>query len=221
MTSPEAFAFVAGGTVQAGNGVYLERAADAELLAHCQGGDFTYVLTSRQMGRSSLMIRTAERLKSEGAHPVIIDLTEFGAQTTAEQWYRGLLVAVQDSLNLQTRVSDWWPQQRGDGYAHRFARYLREIALAECSKRLVLFIDEIDTTLRLDFTDDFFASIRFLCQNRALDAELERISFVLIGVATPNDLIKDSARTPFNIGRRIELTDFTKREAAVLAVHLA
>ena len=79
----------------------------------------------------------------------------------------------------------------------------------------MLFVDEIDTTLRLDFTDDFFAAIRFLYQNRALDAELERISFVLIGVATPNDLIKDSARTPFNIGRRIELTDFTTQEAAV------
>ena len=44
---------------------------------------------------------------------------------------------------------------------------------------------------------------------------------MLIGVATPNDLIKDAARTPFNIGRRIELTDFTAQEAAVLAVHLA
>jgi hypothetical protein len=39
-----------------------------------------------------------------------------------------------------------------------------------------------------------------------MELELQRISFVLIGVATPNDLIKDAARTPFNIGRRIELT---------------
>jgi len=220
MTRPEAFAFVAGGTVQAGNGVYLERAADADLLAHCRVGDFTYVLTSRQMGKSSLMIRTAERLTAEGVNPVIIDLTEFGAQTTAEQWYRGLLVAVQEQLNLRTRVSEWWPTQRGDGYAHRFTRYLREVALAECPKRLVLFIDEIDTTLRLDFTDDFFAAIRFLYQNRAADPELQRLSFVLIGVATPGDLIKDAARTPFNVGHRIELTDFTPDEASALISHL-
>ncbi len=220
MTRPEAFAFVAGGTVQAGNGVYVERAADADLLAHCRVGDFTYVLTSRQMGKSSLMIRTAERLTAEDAHPIIIDLTEFGAQTTAEQWYRGLLVAVQDSLNLETRVSDWWPMQRGDGYAHRFTRYLREVALAQCSKRLVLFIDEIDTTLRLDFTDDFFAAIRFLYQNRATEPDLQRLSFVLIGVATPGDLIKDAARTPFNVGHRIELTDFTLDEASALVSHL-
>ena len=66
----------------------------------------------------------------------------------------------------------------------------------------MIFVDEIDTTLRLDFTDDFFAAIRFLYQHRAADPALERLSFVLIGVATPGDLIKDAARTPFNIGHR-------------------
>ena len=74
----EEFVFVAGGTVQAGGGVYLERAADREVLEHCRAGKFTYILTSRQMGKSSLMIRTAERLASEGTLPVIIDLTELG-----------------------------------------------------------------------------------------------------------------------------------------------
>jgi hypothetical protein len=39
-------------------------------------------------------------------------------------------------------------------------------------------------------------------------------------VATPSDLIQDTRTTPFNIGRRIELTDFTAAEAAPLAVGL-
>ena len=105
MTRPSAHAFVAGGTVQAGGGVYLERSADRDLLEHCRAGDFSYILTSRQMGKSSLMIRTAERLTAEGVLPVIIDLTEFGAQTSAEQWYKGFLTVVQDSLSLKTPVS--------------------------------------------------------------------------------------------------------------------
>ena len=95
------------------------------------------------------------------------------------------------------------------------------MALAQRSERLVVFVDEIDTTLRLDFTDDFFAAIRFLYQNRAADPALQRLSFVLIGVATPGDLIKDTTRTPFNIGHRIELTDFTLDEASPLAKHLS
>ena len=218
---PDAFMFVAGGAVQAGGGIYLERDADRDLLRHCLAGDFTYILTSRQMGKSSLMYRAAEQLAQQGVVPTIIDLTELGAQTTADQWYKGFLLRVQEQLDLRESASAWWDAHQEYAFAQRLIRYLREVALVERPERLVLFVDEIDTTLRLDFTDDFFAAIRFLYQNRALDAELERISFVLIGVATPNDLIKDAARTPFNIGRRIELTDFTTQEAAVLAGHLA
>ena len=221
MSRPEAFTFVAGGTVQAGGGVYLERRADDELLAHCRAGDFTYILTSRQMGKSSLMIRTAERLFAEGEQPVVIDLTEFGAQTTAEQWYKGFLSAVQDQLVLRTPAAQWWDGQPHHAFAHRFTRYLREVALEQRRERLVVFVDEIDTTLRLGFTDDFFAAIRFLYQNRAADPALQRLSFVLIGVATPGDLIKDTTRTPFNIGHRIDLTDFTLDEASPLATHLS
>ena len=221
MPAAEAFVFVAGGTVQAGGGVYLERDADREVLEHCRAGDFTYILTSRQMGKSSMMIRTAERLAKEGTLPVIIDLTELGTQTTSEQWYKGFLFAVQDQLGLRIEPSAWWNAQSDHSFAHRFTRYLREVALVERRERIVLFVDEIDTTLRLDFTDDFFAAIRFLYQNRAADPDLARLSFVLIGVATPGDLIKDGARTPFNIGQRVELTDFTIDEAEPLTEHLA
>ena len=220
MSRTEAFALVAGGTVQAGGGVYLPRRADDELLEHCRHGDFTYILTSRQVGKSSIMIRTAERLAADGALPIIVDLTEFGAQTNAEQWFKGFLFAVQEQAGLTTEASEWWSEQTHHTYAHKFNRYLRDVALVERPERLVIFVDEIDTTLRLDFTDDFFTAIRFLYQHRAADPELTRLSFVLIGVATPGDLIKDSTRTPFNIGHRIDLTDFTIDEAAPLASHL-
>lgn len=36
-------------------------------------------------------------------------------------------------------------------------------------------------------------------------------------MATPSDLIKDAGTTPFNVGRRIEINDFTPAEAAPLA----
>ncbi len=123
--------------------------------------------------------------------------------------------------SLSTPAADWWARQVDHSFAHRFTRYFREVALKERAERLVVFVDEIDTTLRLDFTDDFFAAIRFLYQQRAAEPELQRLSFVLIGVATPGDLIKDPTRTPFNVGYRIELTDFTLDEASVLAEPLA
>src|SRR5205823_1156362 len=46
-------------------------------------------------------------------------------------------------------------------------------------------------------------------------------SFVVIGVATPSELIHDPLRTPFNIGRQVDLTDFTEEEARPLAKGLS
>ena len=58
--------YTVGGTVQAGRGRYIARRADAELLALCRDGTFAYILAARQLGKSSLMLRTAQRLAAEG-----------------------------------------------------------------------------------------------------------------------------------------------------------
>ena len=214
MSTPESTVrYVAGGTVQAGEGVYVERAADEVLLRLCRVGAFAYVLTSRQMGKSSLMVRTAERLIDKGIRPVIIDLTELGAQTIAEQWYRGFLEKIGEQLELQTSIPAWWDSNQHVSIAQRFNRFLADVVLEEVHEPVVIFVDEIDTTLRLDFTDDFFASIRYLYNARANRRELSRLSFVLLGVAAPGDLIKDAERTPFNIGKRVDLEDFKEQEA--------
>ena len=85
----------------------------------------------------------------------------------------------------------------------------------------MIFIDEIDAVRSLPFsTDEFFAAIRECYNRRTEDPEFERLTFCLLGVATPSDLIQDTRTTPFNIGRRIELTDFTEAEAAPLAAGL-
>jgi WD40 repeat protein len=210
--------YVAGGTVQAGGGIYLERAADSRLLELCRQGAFAFVLTSRQMGKSSLMVRTAEKLSGEIVRSVIVDLTELGVDVTADQWYKGFVLNLEDQLGLRTKAARWWDEHKELGIPQRFTLFLRKVVLSEVAERVAIFVDEIDTTLRLSFTDDFFTAIRYLYNARADSPELARLSFVLIGVATPGDLIKDPERTPFNIGHRVELTDFTPDEARQLLV---
>src|SRR5207248_3869454 len=79
-------------------------------------------------------------------------------------------------------------------------------------------LDEIDVVRSLPFsTDEFFAAIRECYNRRAQEPAWARLTFCLLGVASPSDLIQDTRTTPFNIGRRVELTDFTPAEAAPLA----
>jgi WD40 repeat protein len=205
-----------GGTVQAGGGVYISRRADEELLKLCQDGVFAYVLTPRQMGKSSLMVRTAQAL-TQGILSVIVDLQELGAQATAEQWYFGFLVKLDDQLMFNTDVVSWWQEHEYLGVSQRLTQFFEKVLLAEVVERVVIFVDEIDSTLSLDFTDDFFTAVRYLYVARATHGEFHRLSFVLMGVATPGDLIQDAKRTPFNIGQRVDLTDFTFEEALPLA----
>ncbi len=218
--------YTPGGTVQAGRGLYISRQADEELLQLCQEGKYAYVLTSRQMGKSSLMIETARRLQQRGTTSIIIDLSDIGvADATAENWYRGVALEIENKLEeegqaLTTDVYEWWEAHSPLTITQRFTRFFRDVLLKELEGRVVVFIDEIDTTLKLGFTDDFFIAIRALYTTRAQSPSYERLSFVLIGVATPANLILDAHRTPFNIGHRVDLTDFTAAEAWPLAAGL-
>lgn len=208
--------YTVGGTVQAGGGFYLSRQADDELLNLCRQSDFAYILTARQMGKSSLMVRTANRLASENIRSVMIDLTQIGTQVTPEQWYFGLLNEIGEQLAIDTDTVAWWQERARLGFTQRLTDFLQKVLLREIAEPVVVFVDEIDSTLSLDFTDDFFAAIRYLYNARATAPELKRLSFALIGVATPGDLIRDPQRTPFNIGQRVDLGDFTYEEAAPL-----
>ncbi|RME69307.1 MAG: tetratricopeptide repeat protein, partial [Chloroflexi bacterium] len=194
---------------------YVKRPADDELFQLALQGRFCYVLTTRQMGKSSLMIRTARRLETHGVQTAIIDLTEMGA-SEPDTWYLDLLTELADELDLSVDPEAWWQERAALGYVRRFTNFLRDVVLAEIEDQIVIFIDEIDTTLRLPFSDDFFTAIRATYNARAKDPAFGRLSFILIGVASPSDLIKDHSRTPFNIGQGIKLVDFSRQGASIL-----
>jgi tetratricopeptide (TPR) repeat protein len=208
--------FVAGGTLRPNTPSYVERPADDELFNRVMGGEFCYILTARQMGKSSLMIRTARRLREQGVHSVVIDLTKVGIDVSADQWYLGLLTQLKRNLRLAVDLEQWWADHQALGPVQRFTDFLHDVLLQEVKGQVVIFMDEIDTTLNLAFSDDFFAAIRFLYNARATDPIYEKITFVLLGVAIPADLIKDRTRTPFNIGQAIDLTDFSRQDAKIL-----
>ncbi|MBN1580984.1 MAG: AAA-like domain-containing protein [Anaerolineae bacterium] len=212
----EAEFFRAGGTLHPDSPSYIRRTADINLMQQIAAIQFCYVLTPRQMGKSSLMIRTAGELRSQGIKVAIIDLSVLGTQATVEQWYLGILKRLAQDLRLSVDPESWWHARRTLGPVQRFTDFIHDIILGEIEEQIVVFVDEIDSTLKLDFTDDFFAAIRVMYNLRASEPEYERLTFVLLGVASPGDLIKDRNRTPFNIGQAIDLKEFSRQDAQAL-----
>src|SRR5215510_8611085 len=112
--------FTTGGPTQVSGGLYIERRADRELLDHCRNGEYAFVLSSRQVGKSSLMNNVARQLKvQDGIESVIIDLQGMGARLSADQWYQGMLTRIARRLTTEINVADWWQAHSHLGHADR------------------------------------------------------------------------------------------------------
>src|ERR1043165_6855699 len=139
------------------------------------------------MGKSSLMVRTAVRLRADGVAVAVLDLTAIGQNVTAEQWYEGLLGLIGQQLDLEEELEDFWLKNRRVGPLQRWLRAVREVVMARRPGRVVIFVDEIDAVRSLPFsTDEFFAGVREIYNWRTEDAELQRLTFCLLGVAPPD-----------------------------------
>src|SRR5438552_11117779 len=91
MSTQEMDFYFVGGTVPNNAPSYVVRQADEDLVDGLRNGRFCYVLTSRQMGKSSLMVRAANRLREHGVTCAVLDLTSIGQNLSIDRWYDGLL----------------------------------------------------------------------------------------------------------------------------------
>ncbi|WP_017740824.1 CHAT domain-containing protein [Scytonema hofmannii] len=194
---------------------YVKRLADEEFYQKLKAGKFCYVLNSRQMGKSSLRVQTMQRLQASGTVCAAIDLTGIGKhKVTLAQWYGGIVYALVESCQLEDKFDfDWqtWWQKHQEVFdpVMCLRLFIEKVLLVKIEQQIVIFVDEIDRVLSQDFSlDDFFALIRFFQNQRVDNPAFERLTFALLGVATPSDLITDKTQTPFNIGEAIELHGF-------------
>lgn len=212
------FSYQVGGSLAPQSISYVERQADRELQQALQKGQFCYVLNSRQMGKSSLRVRVMQELKAE-AICLFIDLTGMGTQDlTSEKWYAGIVNALVSSSQIKFNWRHWWREKRDLlTPVQRLGLFIEEVLLVEISQKVIIFIDEIDRVLSQNFVlDDFFALIHSCYQKRQTNAAYSRLTFALLGVAAPRDLIADKTQSPFDIGRAIDLQGFKLEEVSPL-----
>lgn len=212
--------FLEGGLVPLGSPSYVRRSADDELYRLLKAGKFCNIFNSRQMGKSSLQTHVEAQLKAENICCVYLYL-KFGMATSIESWYEKLIRDIHQKLGLSDRldIQAWLVENSDD----QFQCYFDNVVLnLTGDQNIIIFIDEIDVVLSFDFdADSFFGLLRKFHQERSARPEYKRLTFVLIGVATPSQLVKDKRLTPYNIGYGIELTGLERSNSDVLMAGFA
>ncbi|HMG55251.1 MAG TPA: AAA-like domain-containing protein, partial [Kofleriaceae bacterium] len=203
-----AVALQTGGTLGL-HALYIHRKEDDRAFALLRGHEYCNILTTRQMGKSSLMTRLRARLAGEGVKTIAFDLAgDIGTPRDPNEFYLGILDHVVAGLALDVDVSDWWEHAAGHTPNQRVVAFFRDVAMPAVTAPVVVFLDEIDATLKLPFSDDLFTAIRTLFNGRPDHPATRELTFCLLGTATPSELIKDRRTTPYNIGHTLELVDF-------------
>jgi hypothetical protein len=207
------------GAVRLRSEFYLEREGDDQLsqeLSKPYGATIT-IRAPRQTGKSSLLIRGLAQARQNGAQAVLVDLqpVEDHYLQNLGLFLRYLAELLVTRLRLDpAEVEKSWRSSLG---ASDKLTYLMEgYILPTVGSRIMLALDEADRLLRTPFHDTFFGLLRFWHNSRAMNDLWENLDIALAISTEPHLLISDVTQSPFNVGLKLRLEDFTPAQVAEL-----
>jgi DNA-binding SARP family transcriptional activator len=208
-----------GGAVPLNSRFYLVRPADAEFRAAIGRQDSIVLIKgARQVGKSSLLARGLQQAREAGARVVLTDFQTLNVAhlESVETLLFALAAAVAEQLDLDVAPAEVWEPSRGAN--PNFRRYLRREVLGRIEAPIVWGLDEVDRLFPRDYSNEVFGLFRAWHNERALDpaAPSARLTLAIAYATEAHLFINDLNQSPFNVGTRLTLEDFTVEQVADL-----
>jgi DNA-binding winged helix-turn-helix (wHTH) protein len=208
-----------GGALPLHSRFYITRRTDAEFGAALARGDSLVLLKgARQAGKTSLLARGLQQARTSGAAVVLTDFQHFNAAAfaTVEQLLLTMAELMAERLELDTPPHQHWNSFLSP--SSNFERYLRRQVLAQLTQPLLWGLDEVDRLFSYDYASELFGLFRSWHNLRALepDGPWPRLTLALAYATEAHLFITDLNQSPFNVGTRLVLEDFTPEQVAEL-----
>ncbi|HKE04184.1 MAG TPA: serine/threonine-protein kinase, partial [Blastocatellia bacterium] len=208
-----------GGAMPLDSKFYIVRGADEQFRAAIARQDSIVLIKgARQVGKTSLLARGLQQARAAGARIVLTDLQKLNAAdlASAEAFYLALADLIADQLGLDVAPDAVWNARRGPSI--NFERYVRREALGKISAPLVWGLDEVDRLFTCGFGSEVFGLFRSWHNERSLDPSgpWERLTMAIAYATEAHLFITDVNQSPFNVGTRLTLEDFTLSQVADL-----
>ncbi len=201
-----------GGAVPLDSGFYIARPTDDKFRAAITRQDsIVLVKGARQVGKTSLLARGLEQARRSGAKVVLTDLQNLSADSleSVEKLLLTFADCFADQLDLDAVPSEVWKPNRSP--VTNFEQYLRRGVLLQMRAPIVWGLDEVDRLFTCAFGSEIFGLFRSWHNKRALDpaGPWRRLTLAIAYATEAHLFITDLNQSPFNVGTRLLLEDFT------------
>ena len=208
-----------GGAVPLASPFYIVRTTDGEFQQAIRRRDsIVLVKGTRQIGKTSLLARGLQGARQDGAQVILTDFSSLPAEslTSLDALYRILAQDIAYQLDMEADPEADWNTRRSPN--RNLERFINDVALPEAGASLVWGMDEVDRLFQFPFGTEVFRLFRSWHNRRALDpnGSWSRLTLVMAYATEAHLFIQDVNQSPFNVGTRLKLSDFTPAQVAEL-----
>ncbi|HLK56381.1 MAG TPA: AAA-like domain-containing protein [Chthonomonadaceae bacterium] len=208
-----------GGAIPLDSSFYVKRAEDEAFHAAIARRDGILLLRGpRQIGKTSLLARGLEQARQAGWRVVVTDFQRLGpADTeTLEAFFLSIAQWIADQLDLDISPHTHWNEKLTA--SANFERFIKRQVLSASAAPLVWGVDEADSLFDRDYRGGVFGLFRAWYNARSLDpaGPWSRLVLILTYSTEAHLFIPNLHQSPFNVGTRIVLQDFSPEQVADL-----
>ncbi len=198
------------GAVRLNSRFYIARSTDiqAEKLVAATG-ETVLVKAPRQFGKTSLLARVVRKARDSGQLACLVDLQRIPEAHWQSLDRFAMFLAQRIARDLKTTISPAEERWHPDLGAENLTDFLQDAVLGHSEQPIVVCLDEVDAVFEKPWRRGFFATVRGWHNLRALDDRWNNLNLFLAHATDATLWLDDPNQSPFNVGEKLELPEFT------------